>query len=140
MTIHSLRGRVPALDAVVELGIAVDPIVADEETRRHVRVRGDQAPHQRHDRIARLRDAEDDLVARVIEREGGDERVLDEIVDAADRAHDGDGRRISRRRSGRPRPAPQDRHDHACEMKEGGDAAERGGRKDQESDHSFPPT
>ena len=57
-------------------------------------MRRDQPPHQRHDRIARLRDAEDDLVVRIVEREVGGERVLGEVVDAADRPHDGDGRRI----------------------------------------------
>ena len=91
-------GGAPALEHIVELRIGADALVADQEPGRDVRMLGDQAAHQRDDRIARGRRAEQDLVARIVEREGRAQRRFDEIVDAADRADDRDRRRIVRRR------------------------------------------
>jgi hypothetical protein len=45
--------RVPPLDAVVELGIRADIIVADEQPRLALGMRRDQPLDQRNDGIAR---------------------------------------------------------------------------------------
>ena len=124
---EGMRRGAPSLDAIVELGIGADAIVADEKLRRYRRMLGDELAHHRHHRIALGGDAEDQLVFGVVELEGRAQRLLDEIVEAADRPHDGDRRRVGRRREGRSRTAAKDRDDDADDVKQGGDGAERCG-------------
>src|SRR5262249_46718867 len=91
----------PTLDTVVELRVLADRIVADEKPRMGSRVGGDQFLYHRNSRVAHRCDAEDQLVARVIKFEGCAERLLEKIVEAADRpddAHMGAPRRIHARR------------------------------------------
>jgi hypothetical protein len=66
----------PSLDAIVELGIGADAVVADEKLGRYVRIVGDELAHHSHNRITLGGDAEDQLVFGVIELEGGRELLI----------------------------------------------------------------
>jgi hypothetical protein len=81
----------PAFNDIVELGIAADAIVANEEFCGHAGMCGDQAADQRQDRVSGGGDAEQDLVVGIIEVERRPQRLLAVIVDAAERANDADG-------------------------------------------------
>jgi predicted phosphodiesterase len=77
--------------------LVADLLVADEQPGRHAGMGRHQASHHGHHGVLRRGDAEDDLVARVVEVEGGSQRLLDIVLDAADRTHEAHGRRMSRR-------------------------------------------
>ena len=68
--------RLPALDDIVELGIGADAIVADQQARRNLGMRGHRAARDRRDRIGGVGDAEDDLVIGIVEGEDRGERLL----------------------------------------------------------------
>jgi hypothetical protein len=121
----------PSLDAIVELGIRADAVVADEKLRLDAGMGGDEVAHHRHHRVARGRHAEDQFECGIGEIERRAQRLLDEIVEPADRPHDGNGRRLAQRRDGRARAAADDRNDDAEDVKRRGDAAERGGCDDR---------
>ncbi len=55
-----------------------------------MRMRRDQALHERHGGVVGIRRAEDDLIARIVEVEGGAQRVFDVVFHAADRPHEAD--------------------------------------------------
>ena len=103
-------------------------VVADEEPRGNMRVLGNQPAHQGHDRIIDAGHAEDDLVTRVAEPETRRERLLAEIIEAADRAHQRHGRCIVGG-FGQWRTRPQAHRDNAGaeEMNESVQDNEEGG-------------
>ena len=96
--------RLPASHAVVELRVAAHLHVADDELRRDLRVRRPQPLDQGHDGIVAAGDAEDQLVARVVEPETRGERLLAERLEAADRPDEGDGRPVGGSRKQRRGP------------------------------------
>ena len=65
-----MPGGIPALHAIIELGIGADRVVANQKPRRLMRVLGNDAFGQRDDRIAAALNAEDDLIIGIIEAEG----------------------------------------------------------------------
>ncbi|ESX28811.1 hypothetical protein X767_00800 [Mesorhizobium sp. LSJC264A00] len=82
--------RFPALDAVVELRVAADAVVADQQPGRHVGKQDDRPVYQFDDGIVGVSDAEDQFVARPVEREGSLQRLLCERLHAARRHDDRD--------------------------------------------------
>ena len=134
-----VRGGAPALVEIVELGIVADLLVADQEPRRHAGMGRHQAPDRRHHRILRRGDAEHDLVARVVEREAGSQRLLDMVLDAADRTHQAHGRRVrGRAQTAGRRFAANDRNQRAGEVDcRGGDAESLGGQESGSSCASY---
>ena len=107
MTIHSDVAAFQPLTTLLSFGLRW-PIVADQQARGNPGMRGDQATHQRGDRIVALGEAENDVIARIIEREDGGERLLREKGRrrrAAVRSVTGGDRRARRHRLGAPRAA-----------------------------------
>ena len=93
-------------------------------------MRSDQPLDQRNHRVVRRGDAKDDLVARIVEREGRGQRFLDVVLDAADRTQYADGRLVG----GRDEPAK-----HTLPNKDNQDAREvRGHADDKESNTAMP--
>jgi len=89
--------RLPALHDIVELGIGADPVVADQEPRGALGMGPDRAANEGSDRIVGAGEAEDDLVVRIVEREDRAQSLPPKSLDAAERLHDADGRRVFRR-------------------------------------------
>ena len=100
--------RLPSLDDIVEFGVGADPVIADQQARRALGIGRDRVAHQGCDRIIAAGEAEDDLIAWIVEREDRPQRFARERLDAAQRLHDCDARSILRRRqrAARPSPAP----------------------------------
>jgi len=88
-----VRRRLPALDAVVELGVAADGVVADQDARRPGGKSGDVLAQQGNDRVRFRCDAEQDLVIGVVEAKDRLQRLVRERLDAAVRLDDADRRR-----------------------------------------------
>jgi len=126
-----MRRGAPPLDAIVELRIDADAVVADEKLRRDAGMGGDELAHHRHHRVAPGRHAEDQFECGIGELERRAQRLLDEIVEPADRPHDGNGRRLAQRHNAGARAAAEDRNDDADDVKASGDAAERSGCDDR---------
>ena len=70
-----------------------------------MRMRRDQPPHERHGGVVGVGRAEDDLIARIVEVEGGTQRVFDVVFHAADRPHEADAGGVG----GRVRAIPRAR-------------------------------
>ena len=87
----------PAFDDVVELGIGRRTFVAEEDSRWPLGVALGRPPGQRRGGVVRVRQAEDQLVLRIVERERGFERRLEEGLDAAQGLDEAHRRRVSRR-------------------------------------------
>jgi hypothetical protein len=120
----------PSLDHVVELGIAADAVVADEETRADIRMGFDQAGNQRHDWIGLVRSAEQYLVTRVGKAERRCQRRFREILNSADRPYDRDA--CFHPMHGFADTAHASHNDNdAGEVKSGGNDAECFGRSNQ---------
>lgn len=83
-------GGNPSFDDVVELGIRADAFIADQQSRRNMRMQFDQASHQGYDRIARLRHAEQNLIVGIVQTEARQQRFFGEIFQAADGSTDRD--------------------------------------------------
>src|SRR5215468_8338171 len=92
-----VRGRTPALADVVELWVVADRLVADEQPGGNMRMRRDQAPHERRGGVVGARRAEDDLIAGIVEVEGRTQRLLDMVFYPADRPDETDASDVGRR-------------------------------------------
>ena len=130
--------RLPPLDAVVELGIGADVVVADEQTRLALGMRRDQPLDQRNDRVVRRLHAKDDLIVGIVEIESRAEGLLAERLQPAQRPHDAHRRRIFRRRQvPRPRPTFSGHQRHACEIENENDGAPAGADIGQDHERRF---
>ncbi len=108
-----MLGRVPALNAIIELGIGADIIVADQEARGNIGIFGEQPLDQRDDRIVRRLHAEQQLVIGIIQFERGAQRLLAKGFQSPQRPHQRDGRRRhGNRQVARPGAALARRHEH----------------------------
>jgi len=126
-----MRRGAPSLDAIVELGIGADAVIANEKLRRDAGMGGDEVAYHRHHRVATGRHAEDQFECGIGEFERRAQRLLDEIVEPADRSHDGNGRRLAQRRIAAARAAAEDRNDDADDVKASGDSEKRSGCDDR---------
>ena len=123
-----VAGGIPALQHIVELGVAAPALLANEQLGLHMRMFLHQAIDEPGDRIVAPLQAEDDLVFRVVEREGRGERLTFVVVDAAERADAGDRRGAGRcRKRARALPAPYGADRHARQIEPGREQAEGGG-------------
>src|SRR3974390_358168 len=77
--------RLPSLYEIVELRIGARRRVADQEFGVNLWMFCNEASYERDDRIVGIGHAKQNFVARMVERKGGLERLLDEIFDPADR-------------------------------------------------------
>src|SRR5262249_19267997 len=78
-------------------------LVADQQPRRNMRMRRDQAPHERRGGVVGGCRAEDDLIAGIVEVEGRTQRLFDMVFHAADRPHETDAGDVGRRARAIPR-------------------------------------
>ena len=134
-----MLGVIPAAHAVVELRIAAEALVAEDQPRGDLRVRRPQPLQHRQDRIARIRDAEDQLVGRVVEPEARQQGFLAERFQAAQGPHHRDGCAGGESRGFPLAPDPQGRHGEAGEVDGDEGRAEReggGGAALRQGDHA----
>ncbi len=107
----AMLGRVPAFDTIIELGIGADVIITGQQSSMNAGIFGDEAFHQRDDRIMRRLHAEQQFVIRIIQFERGAQRLLTERFQPAQRTHQRHRRRFrGRPQFSWPRPAFPGRH------------------------------
>jgi hypothetical protein len=99
----SIVGRgAPAFADIVQLRIFADGVVADQQPCGDMRMVGDEASNEGQRGIVGRSRAEDDLVARIIEIESRAQRILDVVLQSADRPNQTDAGHAERRAGGAP--------------------------------------
>ena len=130
MTIQGCFAARQPLTTLLSFGLALTRSSPISRRARPGKVR-QQPLDQRHHRIARRGDAEQDLIVRIVEPEGGAQRLLDMIVDAADRPHHAHSRRARIGDDAPHGPAAARRDRNARQVQQDGATAIDGSQPDQ---------